>query len=209
MFCKNCGNELGVGQNFCNCCGAPEGAGDKYCAECGIPVASGSAFCSNCGTPMPRSGGAPYADQNMGANNYGAYNAYGQPQTPGVCHVCNQTLEPGNSICVYCGTPVAAQQPMQPPMQPPMQQPYMPNYGNVKGKSRMLCAFMALFLGHFGVHHFIMGYGGRGAAKIILTLCGLFTCGITTLVSCIWALVDAIRLFSRSIKVDARGIPLE
>ena len=38
------------------------------------------------------------------------------------------------------------------------------------GKSKMVAALLAFFLGALGVHQFYLGHGGRGAAMLLLTI---------------------------------------
>lgn len=61
MKCKECGEEIGINQNFCRYCGTPTGKIDgsvenigqtKWCRNCGAPLMSGNAFCTRCGTPI-------------------------------------------------------------------------------------------------------------------------------------------------------------
>jgi TM2 domain-containing membrane protein YozV len=66
--------------------------------------------------------------------------------------------------------------------------------GEVGPKSKMVAGLLALFLGAYGVHRFYLGYTGMGLAM-------LFTCG-----GCgIWALVEAIMIFTGSFNRDAQG----
>ena len=56
------------------------------------------------------------------------------------------------------------------------------------GKSKMVAALLAFFLGALGVHQFYLGHGGRGAAMLLLTISF-----VGLIVSRIWAIVDFIR----------------
>ena len=56
------------------------------------------------------------------------------------------------------------------------------------GKSKMVAALLAFFLGALGVHQFYLGHGGRGIAMLLLTISF-----VGLIVSGIWAIVDFIR----------------
>jgi len=56
-------------------------------------------------------------------------------------------------------------------------------------KSRMTAAFLALFLGGLGIHHFYLGNGGTGFLYFIFSW---------TLIPAILGLIDAISLFTMS-----------
>lgn len=68
---------------------------------------------------------------------------------------------------------------------------------------------MALFLGTLGIHNFYLGYTNKAITQLLITLVGgLVTCGIAPLAVEIWALVEAIQIFTGTISTDANGIPL-
>ena len=56
------------------------------------------------------------------------------------------------------------------------------------GKSKMVAALLAFFLGALGVHQFYLGHSGRGIAMLLLTISF-----VGLIVSGIWAIVDFIR----------------
>lgn len=65
-------------------------------------------------------------------------------------------------------------------------------------KSKLVAGLLALFVGGIGVHNFYLGYMGRGIAQLLLSWTGITS---------IWALVEAIMIFTGSIP-DANGNPL-
>ncbi len=75
-------------------------------------------------------------------------------------------------------------------------------------KSKMVAALLGIFVGAFGVHRFYLGYNPIGIAQLILGLLGIVTCGLTTLASAIWGLVEGIMILTGSINRDAAGRPL-
>ncbi len=64
-----------------------------------------------------------------------------------------------------------------------------PVEGAATGKSQLIAAILAFFVGALGIHRFYLGYTGIGIAQI-LTLGG---CGI-------WALIDLIRILMGDLK---------
>lgn len=93
------------------------------------------------------------------------------------CAKCGHNLIPDSINCPNCGEPVA---------------PHAGEYLN--GKSKKLMAVLALFLGNFGVHHFVLGEIKKGILKIFLTFC----CCIST----VFSVVDFIKILSDSYVVD-------
>ncbi|MEN6602645.1 MAG: TM2 domain-containing protein [Bryobacteraceae bacterium] len=72
----------------------------------------------------------------------------------------------------------------------------------------MVAALLGIFVGAFGVHRFYLGYNPIGIAQLVLGVLGIVTCGITTLVSAIWGLVEGIMILTGKINKDAAGRPL-
>ena len=66
--------------------------------------------------------------------------------------------------------------------------------------SRIAYILLAIFLGVFGVHNFYAGYIGKAVAQLLITLLSL---GFLSIVSFIWAVVEAI-----VIDKDAKGNPM-
>jgi len=80
-------------------------------------------------------------------------------------------------------------------------QPVMPTTGY---KSKVAAGLLALFLGCFGIHQFYLGKNGNGIAMLLITV---LTCGYGTVITGIWALVDAIIILTGGAK-DSNGLPL-
>lgn len=69
-------------------------------------------------------------------------------------------------------------------------------------KSRIAYILLGLFLGGFGVHNFYAGYGGKGAAQLLISLfIGWLILPI--LVVWIWIIIELI-----TVDKDANGIPM-
>lgn len=85
---------------------------------------------------------------------------------------------------------------------PPPGYPSYPTYVSGAPKSRVAAGLLQIFFGGFGIGRFYLGYGGIGAAQLLLTL---FTFGI----GAIWGFIDGIVILAGGVRTDARGVPLQ
>ena len=111
------------------------------------------------------------------------------------CKHCGKQINASATFCSHCGKSQTAQKAQPAPAQPVVQ---------VEQKSKLVAALLALFIGAWGIHNFYLGYTTKGIIQLILT----FT-GVGTLVVGVWVLIEAIQLFTGSIKVDGKGVPLK
>ena len=72
-------------------------------------------------------------------------------------------------------------------------------------KSKIAAGLLGIFLGGFGVHNFYLGYTGKAVAQLLITI---LSCGILSLLSSIWGLIEGIMILTGSINQDALGNPL-
>jgi TM2 domain-containing membrane protein YozV len=68
-------------------------------------------------------------------------------------------------------------------------------------KQKVVAGLLALFLGCLGIHQFYLGKNGLGVTMLLITV---LTCGYGSLITGIWALIDAICIFTGSTR-DAQG----
>ena len=69
---------------------------------------------------------------------------------------------------------------------------------------------MAIFLGYLGIHNFYLGYTGKAAIQLVVSLVGgVLTCGVAFVGVAIWALIEGIMILGGSISTDANGVPLK
>ena len=106
------------------------------------------------------------------------------------CPYCGAQTAPGAAVCLNCGAAlVAPQAPVAPHTQ----------------KSKIAAGLLGIFLGYFGVHNFYLGYTGKAIAQLLITL---LSCGLGSIVTSIWGLVEGILILVGNINVDGQGYPL-
>lgn len=76
------------------------------------------------------------------------------------------------------------------------------------GKSKIVAAVLAFFLGWLGIHNFYLGYTGKGIVQLLLSTVGLLLFGLGPLIVGIWVLIEFIMLLVGGIKTDAKGVAL-
>ena len=79
------------------------------------------------------------------------------------------------------------------------------NPAQTGGKSRIAAGILGILLGALGVHNFYLGYNSRGVAQLLLSL---LSCGILSVISWVWGLVEGIQILTGQINTDADGNPL-
>jgi len=118
----------------------------------------------------------------------------GEPLIPEkrFCSNCGHELDMTMVDCPHCGFHT-------PPVRPQ----------RMTRKSRILAGILGILLGGFGVHNFYLGNTSKGVIQVGLTLCGIFTFGITSVISEIWGLVEGILILVGHINEDVDGNPLD
>lgn len=137
------------------------------------------------------------------------------------CPNCGGTVPPGANRCTKCGSYIeqpaaappagqqagAAQSPQVVVIQQQPQAPAMPE------KSKVAAGLLGIFLGGFGVHRFYLGYGGIGAAILVLQILGWLTACfmigfVLMAIAGVWGLIEGILILAGVINKDALGRPL-
>lgn len=116
------------------------------------------------------------------------------------CKHCGKQINAEAGFCPHCGksqsaSTAQAQQPAQPVVQ-------------VEQKSKLVAALLAIFLGTFGIHNFYLGYTQKAIIQLVITIIAGWI-GVGLIVTQVWALIEAVQLFTGSIKTDAKGVPLK
>ena len=73
-------------------------------------------------------------------------------------------------------------------------------------KSKIIAVILALVFGVLGVHNFYLGYFGKAIAQLMLTV---LSCGLFSVISGIWAFIEALMILSGSITTDGLGVRLK
>ena len=102
------------------------------------------------------------------------------------CPNCGEPLKENTNFCGKCGT----------------SQTNEINNVNNNQKSKLAAGLLGIFLGAFGVHNFYLGYNEKAVAQLLITI---LSCGILSVVSGIWGLIEGILILTDSITVDAEG----
>lgn len=106
------------------------------------------------------------------------------------CSHCGAKLDDEAYVCVKCGVKVAEDK------------------VNIDGKSKLVAGLLAIFLGAIGIHNFYLGYNSKGVTQLLLSTVG--ACLIVgPIIAGIWAIVEAVQIFTGAISVDANGVPLK
>ena len=176
-----------------------------YCNKCGALVPDGAAVCPTCGAPMEA---APAADQYAYAQP--AADPYAQPAADPYAY----QQPAADPYAQPAADPYA-----QPAADPYAQQAYNQQqyygqqaqqaFGQAPGqpKSKMIAGILAICLGSFGIHNFYLGYTKKAVIQLVLTLVGGWLFGLGALAAWIWAIIDAVNIFTGKMP-DANGVPL-
>ncbi len=154
----------------------------SYCRNCGHELKDGDKFCTQCGTPT-------VAEQQETPH---------REQQPPVCANCHQPMEPGALFCPNCGYA---------PMQD--QQAGGTAYTEDMQKSKLAAGLLGIFLGSLGIHNFYLGNTSRAVIQLLLGTVGAVCCGLGTIASGVWGLIEGIMILSGSIKTDGNNVPLK
>lgn len=101
------------------------------------------------------------------------------------CPNCGADIHENTEICLSCGYHIPAEK-----VQP------------IVYKSKMIAAVLGLILGGLGIHNFYLGYSSKGFIQIVLFFMGIISFGLTTFISVIWGIVDALLILTGSIERD-------
>lgn len=95
------------------------------------------------------------------------------------CPNCGADIQPNETTCLNCGYYLPPQ--------------HIHHYSH---KSRMIAVILGLLFGGIGLHNFYLGYSSKGFIQVCLFLGGLFTLGLTTIISIIWGFVEVVFLLT-------------
>lgn len=123
------------------------------------------------------------------------------------CENCGEELKKDAKFCAKCGTKVTDKnEPIEGEIvNENTSSNNQNNNSNNASKSKIAAGILGILVGAFGVHNFYLGYTGKAVAQLLITV---LSCGILSVVSGIWGLVEGILILTGSINVDAEGNPL-
>lgn len=116
------------------------------------------------------------------------------------CTNCGVYLDDNAIFCTNCGHKVGRQAKQTENVFDNINDSY--NRIMSKPKSKLIAGVLAIVLGSAGIHDFYLGYTSKG---IIHLLMYVFFLGWA---SQLWALVEALYIFTGKINTDANGMPL-
>ncbi len=96
------------------------------------------------------------------------------------CANCGAAMPEGAEICMNCGV----------------------KKDGLNGQNKWIMALIAFIVGDFGVHNFIMGETKKGVLKIILSVAGVITCGITTIVCAVFKWIEIVKILMGTYSAD-------
>ena len=123
------------------------------------------------------------------------------------CENCGEELKKDAKFCAKCGTKVTDKtEPIEGEIvNENTSSNTQNNNSNNTPKSKIAAGILGILVGAFGVHNFYIGYTGKAVAQLLITV---LSCGVLSVVSGIWGLVEGILILTGSINVDAEGNPL-
>ena len=73
-------------------------------------------------------------------------------------------------------------------------------------KSRIVAGMLGIFVGGLGIHNFYLGYSSKGFIQLVLSILGIFTLGITSIISLIWGLIEGVMILMGYVKKDGNDL---
>ena len=101
------------------------------------------------------------------------------------CEYCGSTIQHGAFICTSCGKPIKGG-----------------NTASGNQKSKLAAGLLGILVGSLGIHNFYLGYTTKGIIQILLTI---LSCGMLSIVSGIWGLVEGVLILTDENYRDADG----
>lgn len=103
------------------------------------------------------------------------------------CPNCGKPIDPNAAVCTSCGSATA---------------PAV----TADSKSKLAAGLLGIFLGSLGVHNFYLGFTGKAVAQLLITV---LSCGVLSVVSGVWGLIEGIMILAGNTNKDAKGNALK
>lgn len=120
------------------------------------------------------------------------------------CPKCGKALDDSAFVCSDCGYRIKENFNNKSNYAAPIKKP-VTSAVSEKSKSKVLAGLLAIFLGFLGIHNFYLGYVTKGIIQLVISLLGIFFYGSGTIFMFIWAVVEAVLIFTGKKKKDAKG----
>ena len=102
------------------------------------------------------------------------------------CKNCGASVEPNAAVCLSCGSAIS-------------------NQNTAAGtKSKIVAGLLAILLGTLGIHNFYLGYTKKAVVQLLISIFGAFLFGLGPLAVWVWAIIEAVKIFTGQ-ATDANG----
>ena len=147
-------------------------------------------FCTNCGSKLKEDADGCLNCGKL-VNNLNKVVVSSKLPNLKYCSNCGFEVHQNADLCPNCGKFINSKK-----------------ITNSESKSKIVAGLLALFIGGIGIHNFYLGDNKNGFIHLVLFCTGFLTFGITTFITSLWALIEAITIFSSTNAVDFNGNPL-
>lgn len=174
-----------------------------YCPNCGRELADGEVC--NC-IPQPEEVNAP-AENTAEITNEAPIEAPAAPAEAPQPTYCPPQQQYAPQPETYYVPPVGAYAPPQSTQQPvPADAPARTDFPEgYKIKKKLVAVVLAVTVGMFGIHNYYLGNNSKALAQLLVCLLGSLLFGLGAIVAYVWAIVEAILIFSEKEDKDANG----
>lgn len=185
MNCPNCGRELAEGE-VCNC------TANVNETENTTPAAP---------APEAASETAPAAEQPQPQYTP-------EPEQPQYVPAQEQPQYAPAQETYYTPPIMNAEANYYNPQQMPVMQPVVARTDYPEGykiKKKTVAVILAVTLGALGIHNFYLGNNNKALAQLLICTLGSLLAGIGFFASLIWAIIEAVLIFTEKQDMDANG----
>lgn len=122
-----------------------------------------------------------------------------------VCTNCGVNVGEGNKFCMHCGNKTNEEAEICVNCGVRIKNTNL--LGGGMGRSKLVAILLCIFTGYFGIHRFYLGDNTSGFIMLALTIGGVITCGVTSIIAAIWVIIDLILLILDKIADENGKIP--
>lgn len=147
-------------------------------------------YCTNCGSELKEDADGCINCGKL-VNNFNKVEISSKLPNLKYCSNCGFEVHHNADLCLNCGKFINSKK-----------------ITTSDSKSKIVAGLLALFIGSIGIHNFYLGDNKNGIIHLVLFFVGFLTFGITTFITSLWALIEAITIFTSTNAVDFNGNPL-